>query len=126
MAAWRFYVYALLDAGRVVYVGKGSGRRLHVQKRAHRCDGHEIARFKREKDAYAHEVSLIAELAPERNRHPGGNGPRAARQRTERAPVWLKAIENAGTKVYAARVLLRYAHLVEPSKLDAIRRVAHG
>lgn len=126
MAAWRFYVYALTQFGKVVYVGKGCGRRLHVQRRAHGCDGHEIARFRRERDAYAFEVASIAEMAPERNKHPGGNGSRATPVRKERAPKWAAEIAAIGSRVYAARILMRYLHLVDPSKVDAIRRIAYG
>jgi hypothetical protein len=124
---WRFYVYALTDGDQVVYVGKGSGRRLHVQRRTHGCDGYEVARFKRERDAYAHEIRVIAELSPARNKHPGGNGSRATPARTPRAPAWMKEIDRIGSRVYAARLLLsRFAHIVDPSKVDAIRRVAYG
>jgi hypothetical protein len=77
-APYRFYVYALTDeTNAVVYVGKGSGYRLTVQRYRFKCAGHEIARFKREDDAYAFEREKIAEIKPRLNRHPGGNGSRA-------------------------------------------------
>ena len=79
---WRFYVYVLTDeANSVIYVGKGSGWRLSVQRRRYRCSGHEIARFKRENDAYAFEREQISELSPRLNRHPGGNGSRVTPQK---------------------------------------------
>jgi hypothetical protein len=123
--AWRFFVYALTEGDRVVYVGKGSGRRLQAQRRKHGCEGHEVARFKREADAYAHEIRLIAELSPERNKHPGGSGSRVVNCKPA-TPVWVREIERIGSRVYAARLLLRFAHVVDPSKVDAIRRVAYG
>lgn len=122
--AWRFYVYELTDANGVAYVGKGSGRRLAAQKRTHGLSGCEVARFKRESDALAFERARIAECQPRLNRHPGGNGNRA----THRRPLaWEREMSRIGTRAYAARVLLRLArHLIDPSKLDEIRQVAHG
>lgn len=71
----RFYVYELFDdSGVVLYVGKGSGTRLSMQKRAHALDGREVERFRLERDAYAFERQRIAALKPARNKNPGGNG----------------------------------------------------
>lgn len=132
---WRFYVYELLCDGVPVYVGKGSGRRLKSQMTKQQCDGREVARFRRERDAYAFEVERIAEFQPAWNRHPGGNGSKAAPARY-RKTAWEKTCEafekeygaHAGLRVLAARMLLRYdlSAYLEPSKVEEIRQVAYG
>jgi len=124
---WRFYVYRLIaHCGAVVYVGKGSGSRLATQKRRHGLDGCEVARFKREADAYAFERQQIAELQPALNRCAGGNGGISKPKR----PNWLFVMEKIGTRAYAARLLLAVwrskPELLDASKLDLIRLVAHG
>lgn len=123
---WRFYVYELRYAdGALAYVGKGSGRRLAAQQATFNLEGEEVCRFRRERDAYAFERARIAELKPALNRHPGGNGSRgpAARRKYQ----WERDIERVGSRRYVARYLIaNCAHLVDPSKLDAIRRVADG
>jgi hypothetical protein len=121
--AWPFFVYALTDDDAIVYVGKGSGRRLRQQMSRSGCKGHELARFSCEDEAYAFERAMIAKHNPKRNRHPGGNG---ARVTPVPQPKWLREIGRVGTRVYAARLLLKHAHLVPASKLDAIRLVAYG
>lgn len=120
--AWRFYVYALTDADGVAYIGKGSGRRLAAQRRAHRLDGHEVARFKREKDAYRFERECIAQYRPALNRHPGGNGSRAT-PIVVRKYAFEKEIEAVGSRRYCARLLLSLPleRFNESSKVDAIR-----
>lgn len=89
-----------------------------------------MARFKREKDAYAYEVKRIAEYAPCLNKHKGGNGSRATPTRAcaYRPTKWEKAVEAmGGTRVYAARYLLTYwRHKINPEKLLDIARVAAG
>lgn len=127
---WRFYVYELTDeSGRVAYVGKGSGSRLASQRRNHALDGREVARFRREKDAYAFEIDRIAESKPLRNKCKGGNGswstPAPKRRRTQ----WELEMERVGIRVYVARFLLEKRRAVnylrahqyfEPSVLAAI------
>lgn len=123
---WPFYVYELAKDGQSQYIGKGSGRRLAAQIRNFGIEGVEIARFKREKDAYAFEVKAIAERAPILNRHKGGNGSHAQIKR-ERRPKWDIEIERIGSRAYAARLVLAYGlSLIDKSKVDAIRRVAYG
>lgn len=124
---WRFYVYELLGCcGECLYIGKGSGNRLSVQKRVHGIGGREIARFRRETDAYAFEVKQIAERVPTLNKHRGGNGSKVASVYTRRDP-WVVEMDRVGTEVYAARFLIeRCLKMVDPSKVDNIRRVAYG
>lgn len=120
----RFYVYKLMgDGGTVLYVGKGSGRRLQVQMSKRQCHGEIIARFKSERDAYAYEVLAIAELKPELNRHKGGNGCRAVR-RVERKPKWLKEMDAIGTRAYGARLLLKFTR-PNPTKRLVLEAIAY-
>ncbi|TCK87347.1 hypothetical protein [Paraburkholderia sp. BL9I2N2] len=123
-----FYVYELVsESGAVMYIGKGSGRRLAVQRKAFQLDGHEVARFKSEKDAYQFERQRIDELKPFLNIHPGGNGGTVQKKRKPRITEFEKECLRLGSKVVAARLALRFGeHLVEPSKLDAVRKVAYG
>jgi hypothetical protein len=117
VSPWRFYVYELFDAaGDVQYVGKGSGKRLTAQKRNHSLDGREVARFKRESDAYSYEIKRIADVCPPRNVHPGGNGPRSKRI-IYRKPKWLLEIERIGTRCYAARAIANHVYNSNASPL---------
>src|ERR1700690_1528318 len=79
---WLFYVYALINDCRIAYIGKGSGYRLTTQKRHFGLDGYEVARFKREKHAFAFERTMIAEYSPPLNRCAGGNGGRYGMERS--------------------------------------------
>jgi hypothetical protein len=120
---WKFYVYEVLDnAGDVIYVGKGSNNRMHCsQKTRGGASCHEVARFKRESDAYAFEVKRIAQYSNLLNVHKGGNGSRSKRVRAER-PLYAEK----NTRKLAAQILMRYWYMVDPSKLEQIRQVAHG
>lgn len=130
MAA-RFYVYALFGAlGEIAYIGKGSRYRLAAQRRNHGLLGHELARFFKEADAYAFERVAIAEHRPARNKHPGGNGSRATKQRK---PHIRRTINGLSPRVYAARFLDANWERLAPymadaswSKLHEIRQVAYA
>lgn len=105
MAIWKFYTYAVTnDDGEIIYIGKGSGRRRLVSEKRGVCS-HEVARFKREKDAYKHECELIAEYAPIQNKHPGGNGSRCQVERYRKTKE-DREIERLGTRRYAARMII--------------------
>lgn len=125
---WRFYVYELRDGfGKCAYIGKGSGNRLAVQRRNMEMEGDEVARFKREVDAYAYEVARIAESQPYLNKCAGGNGSKATPKRTPRKTAWEKEVEAIGTRAYSARLLLMFGlNHIDPSKVDNIRRIAYG
>lgn len=133
---WQFYVYEVLDPiGNVIYVGKGSGRRMQASKRSRQgTDAREVARFRKESDAYAFEIGRIAELAPECNKHPGGNGSKATVKR-ERETAFQRAYRQWGPSVLAARMLMivlaacKKAGIEYPgdaSKVEQIRRVSYG
>lgn len=124
---WRFYVYEIVDGDALLYVGKGSGRRLRQQIARFKAEGREIARFKRERDAYAFERERIAECSPPLNKAAGGNGSRAEPMRAPRQPLTEWEREGVSSRVYAARFLLRRAaHLLDPSTVERIRQVAYG
>lgn len=126
---WNFYVYHLVsDDGTLQYVGKGSGTRLKRQMTNRKLDGYEVARFKREKDAYAFEVDQISSEKPLLNVAKGGNGSKATRQQKPRLSDFEKICLNLGTRVVAARMWLSCVKsgLCDVSKVDEIRRVAYG
>jgi hypothetical protein len=121
----QFYVYELSNEDGIQYVGKGSGRRLKNQERRFGLSGRIVAEFAKEPDAYAFEVSRIAELNPPLNKCKGGNGSRAIQKR-HRKTAWEMTFERIGSRRYAALLLLHFSRLLDPSKVDQIRRVAHG
>ena len=125
MAA-KFYVYRLFDDAGTKYIGKGSGRRLETQKRNKALGGEILAYFFKEQHAYDFEVEKIAELKPSLNMHPGGNGSRAQRLPVEKKPKWLIEMDKIGSRVYAARALLRFDYPFTSSELERLRSVAHG
>ena len=122
---WPFYVYELLtDDGNILYVGKGSGKRLDVQKKAHQANGVEVARFKKESDAYAYEVERIKSASPMLNKCAGGNGSRCTAKRESKSS-FQKQMEAIGSKAMAARLWLRFApaNLRTPSMLAQMRAI---
>ena len=120
----RFYVYELIDASGVVqYVGKGSGRRLDVQKRKFALDGRIVRSFDREAKAYAFEVAHIAAAKPIQNICKGGNGSTATKTRFVK-DVFYRLYDQIGSRALAARLVLAYGP--PESKTDAIRAIAYG
>lgn len=121
----KYFVYELLNQdGDVFYVGKGSGRRAHVSmKQRAASEFRVVKRFRSEADAYMFEKDHIAKFDCLINKCAGGNGSKAAKIRK---PKWLCEIEDVGTRVYAARLLMKYPQMIAPSKVDMIRQVSHG
>lgn len=107
---WKSYVYALTKDGQILYIGKGTSRRLAQQRTNFGLDGHELARFKTEQDAYNFERIAISHHNPWLNKHPGGNGswsqpstqPKMDRQTRDD----YELMKRIGTKAFAARILL--------------------
>ncbi len=122
----RFYVYHVKDGDKVVYVGKGSGRRNYVQQRHFKLPVFIVEWFSSENAAYAREVEMIASLAPCFNKHPGGNGSRTiAKPNFEDA--WEKRFFKIGSKRYAAMLGIVFgSKTLGKSKVDALRQVAYG
>jgi hypothetical protein len=130
-----FYVYGFSVAGKFVYIGKGSGRRFEAQIKnfSHipQCIGGIIADFSRERSAYDKEAKMIALHKPTLNKVKGGGGS-LKRIFAPKMPAAERAMyremEKLGTRVYAARMLLRFdlRNHVDPSKLEMIRQVANG
>lgn len=119
----KFYVYELVDdQGKVAYVGKGSGRRLIVQKAKHLMDGRVVASFAVEADAYAYEVKHIAKMVPYLNKCKGGNGCTVTVKRVVKQP-WERLMQKIGTQAYAARLLLAFG-APDPSIVGELRKVA--
>jgi hypothetical protein len=129
----RFYVYAIVSpAGVPLYVGKGSGRRSAQSAKKHGGSAVILERFAREKDAYKAERRYIAELKPEANICPGGNGSRATKVRAVVCATY-REIQRVGSRVYAARFLLTKlneanaaAFGVSKLDLDRCREMARG
>lgn len=117
---WRFYVYAVTRESEVVYIGKGSGNRLLVSIKAHGGDsGHEVARFKREADAFRFEAECIREHSPRLNKNTGGWGGKVRKQHTPpRVLKEFSEIETVGGRAYAARMLMRFRAAFEINERD--------
>lgn len=128
----RFYVYRIYnDAGDLLYIGKGSGNRLRRQTTKFCAKGEILEYHKSEKAAYRRERELIAEFKPFLNRHSGGNGSRAVPKRRGRRAAWEIEMDAIGSRVYAARALLRKGteqllQYIDASKIEQLRRVADG
>ena len=103
---WRFYVYLIGDMDAPDYIGKGSGNRLRQQRKNFGSDGNEIARFKREDDAYKFEREKIAELSPFLNKGPGGNGSRVTPAPRYRPTKGERDIVRIGSRRFSARMLI--------------------
>lgn len=103
----RAYVYKIERDGQVIYVGKGTGRRFHNQKRRFGGDGGSaiIERCKSESCAFKRERELIAEMKPPLNKCSGGNGgrKRCVYYRRSKDEMLMAKI---GTRAFSARVLL--------------------
>lgn len=129
---WPFYVYEILGANKeVLYVGKGVRRRMYQSLRDRNgVEAVEVARFKKEKDAFAYEVERIDFSKPTLNVAKGGFGGMSTKPRY-RAPIkdkWTKNFEAIGCKKYAALLWLKYApvSMRSQSTVEQIREVAYG
>lgn len=126
----RFYVYAFYQDGVCIYVGKGCGRRLKTQEKRFGFPGVVLKEFATEKAAYNYEARQIEKLRPSHNKVAGGGG--AIKRKKEALAPWFKAeaaeIERVGSRVYAARGLLKLdiGKLVAASVVERIRQVANG
>lgn len=122
----RFYVYRIYDGVVTVYVGKGSGLRLKKQMWRFGLHGEVLERFKTESAAYAAEKRWIKELKPTENKNTGGGGGFAVR-RIVRKDKATREMERLGTRVYSARMLLRFdlrGH-VSPEQIAKLREIAN-
>jgi hypothetical protein len=125
----RFYVYQLFETPDIIlYVGKGSGRRLQKQMRRFSLKGKIIKEFACEERAFECERRLIEIARPELNRNCGGAGGRVSPKPRERKTADERLMDRIGTRVFTARMLLRFdlRGLVEPGRLKRIIEVAHG
>lgn len=126
-----FYVYKLYNCPDVVlYVGKGSGRRLKEQMRRFRLMGEVVREFICERKAFQYERELIEAAKPELNKSPGGNGGwvRYKKPKTPRKTAEEKEMDRVGTRVYAARMLLRFdlRGIIDRGTYQRIKEVALG
>ena len=105
---WRFYVYACGPLDAPVYVGKGSGYRCQQSGRRVGADAVELARFHNEDDAFAFEVSKIAELTTSANGNSGGGGNRCTPKPPEkRWPLsWVDRMLKLHDKRTVCRMML--------------------
>ena len=123
--ARKFYVYRIYDGAVTVYIGKGSGRRLKQQMQRFSLQGEIIERFCSEKLAYKAECQWIKELKPTDNQNAGGGGSYTVRKKVRRTKEEIE-MERVGTRVYAARMLLRFdlRGRVAPEQISRIREIA--
>ena len=123
---WKWYVYKFFSKDVCVYVGKGSNRRFNYQQRRFaEFDGHIVAYFDNESDALSFEKAQILELAPQLNKAlmPDTPCPWKVKLMPDDKDFysWCDAI---GTRAIAARILLKYSYLFEPSKVENFRKIA--
>lgn len=129
---WISYVYALTKDDQILYIGKGTNRRLAQQRKTYGLDGHEIAWFKAEKDAFQHERQLIKDLDPWLNRCAGGGGswathiPQPRMDRETREAYAL--MDKIGTQAYCCRLLLscKVNGLYQCDELTEMALIAKG
>lgn len=122
----RFYVYRIFDGVVTVYVGKGSGSRLQKQIRRFNLQGEVIEWVKSETVAYEAERRWIKRLKPTDNKNAGGAGGRAVQKRAARRTKAEIEMERIGTRVYAARMLLRFdlrGH-ISPEQICRLKEIA--
>lgn len=114
--AWKYYVYEVERDGRVVYVGKGCGRRLSVSARARDGRASIVAYFKHEEFALQFERRRIAERLRE--------GCRLENIASGNAIAWWKRTD---TKQMATEVLewvaARVGRWIKAGKVDELSRI---
>lgn len=149
MAA-KFYIYCFREGEAVLYVGKGTGRRLKQQEKRFGVAGQILEYADSEEAAYRRECHWIALLMPTENKNKGGGGsysdpnpiPIALRgqvslaewkRHKREADKESREIAELGTQKYAARAILRFVNNdnceqlgVSASDLDKVRSVANG
>lgn len=101
-----------------------------MQKRRFNAQGEIIERHKSEKQCYVREKWLISEQAPPLNKAPGGGGSKATRVVHRRTKEEIE-MDLVGTRVYAARALMRKGDkallkYIGASNLEKLRQVAYG
>lgn len=147
----RFYVYAFRDGAEVVYIGKGTGRRLQQQEKRFGLKGEVLGRYECEDKCFAAERDFIKQLMPNENRNRGGGGGRVTPASlvplnyrgkiTEREfkkamaqhKQELAEIERLGSRRYSARILISRLNDanceqwgVSKVDLNRLREVAYG
>jgi hypothetical protein len=128
-----FYVYAFYaDDGAIAYVGKGKGPRFKRQeKRFAPMKGKILKHFKCEDNAFHYEWKLIEKHSPALNKCKGRNCKPAkngyAYLDKELAKEW-KEMERVGTRVYAARVLIRFdlRPYFDADRIDRLHVIANS
>lgn len=119
----RYYIYCFIDGHEILYIGKGSGRRVNAQARRFSCEYKILERTDDEEFAYYREKHWIAQLQPTLNMNKGGGGSISSDivplqyRRLFTLKEWKKSkvestreareIERVGSRKYAAQILLK-------------------
>jgi hypothetical protein len=128
-----FYVYRIFEGHQTLYVGKGSGRRLAIQRQRFACEGEIVEDCASEALAFEREKFWITELHPTENKIAGGSGSWVRRPKPKWRPLSdfereTREIERLGTRKYVARILLKvehnFPHLFDAAQLAKIYTVA--
>ena len=99
MKPYKWYVYQVRLAGRLLYIGKGNGYRYLTSAKIRGGIAGIVGYFKREKDALKHEIDSIAEFKPPLNKTKGGEGYTRKRVPYEISEdVWLKHMSASSYK----------------------------
>lgn len=118
-----YYIYCFIDGHEILYIGKGSGRRVKAQAKRFSCEYKILERMDDEAFAYDREKHWIAQLQPTLNMNKGGGGSISSDvvplqfRSTLTLKEWKKAktdgakqaqeIERVGSRRFVARMLLR-------------------